>query len=358
MSSNSRRSLKSYSKVEQFPITYLGLPLSLRRPTKAEIQPSIDKMSKKVAGWKPKMLSPDGRLCLIKTTLTALPVHLMSVLQPPKWAIKDIERKCRGFLWKGQEEVNGGHCLVAWKNVYAPIANGGFGHALRLKWKVNRLEQSNRPWALVDFQLGDEVEKMFHSMAEFRVGNGESTRFWTANWLDGGSIVWRWPVLLTYIGRSRLTVAQVLTNHRWVRDLQGSLSNEALAQYFQLWNELQMLQLNQEKDTIRWKPTADGKFTSSSAYDLFFMAKEVCPVGELIWHAKAPARVRFFMWLAVKGRCLTADNLQKRGWPHADICTLCTREQEDCLHLFVKCDYTAAVWRHLRRWISAYFPFA
>lgn len=223
--------------------------------------------------------------------------------------------------------------MVAWKNVCAPIANGGlgiknleyFGHALRLKWKVNRLEQSNRPWALVDFQLGDEVEKMFHSMAEFRVGNGESTRFWTANWLDGGSIVWRWPVLLTYIGRSRLTVAQVLTNHRWVRDLQGSLSNEALAQYFQLWNELQMLQLNQEKDTIRWKPTADGKFTSSSAYDLFFMAKEVCPVGELIWHAKAPARVRFFMWLAVKGRCLTADNLQKRGWPHADICTLCTR---------------------------------
>ena len=69
----------------------------------------------------------DGRLCLIKSVLSALPVHFMSVLQMPKWAIKDIERKCRGFLWKGQEVVSGGHCLVAWKNVCVPIENGGLG---------------------------------------------------------------------------------------------------------------------------------------------------------------------------------------------------------------------------------------
>jgi hypothetical protein len=40
---------------------YLGLPLSLRKPTKAEIQPVLDKMAKKVAGWEPRMLSHDGR---------------------------------------------------------------------------------------------------------------------------------------------------------------------------------------------------------------------------------------------------------------------------------------------------------
>lgn len=102
-------------RVEHFPITYLGLPLAMRKPTKAEIQPILDRLAKKIAGWKPRLLSPDGWLCLIKSTLMALPVHLMSVLQLPKWAIKDIERECRGFLWKGQEDVSGGHCLVAWK---------------------------------------------------------------------------------------------------------------------------------------------------------------------------------------------------------------------------------------------------
>lgn len=179
---------------------------------------------------------------------------------------------------------------------------------------------------MVDFQLGAEVDSIFHSAAEFIVGNGKRTSFWTANWLGGGSIAWRWPVLSTYLGRSRLTVAQALTNQRWVRDLQGSLSNQALAQYFQLWSEIQMVQLNQEDDRIKWKPAADGNFSCSSAYDLFFMAREVCPVGELIWHAKAPARVRFFMWLAVKERCLTADNLQKR-WGGRTAIVACYAQQ-------------------------------
>ena len=88
------------------------------------------------------MLSVDGRLCLIKSVLMDLPVHYMSVLQLPRWAIKDIEQKCRGYLWKGQEEVSGGHCLVSWQKVCSPVEKGGlgvkdlnfFGQALRLKW--------------------------------------------------------------------------------------------------------------------------------------------------------------------------------------------------------------------------------
>lgn len=80
-------------RVKDLPITYLGLPLGTRQPTKAEVQPILDKLAKKVAGWKPKMLSIDGRLCLIKSVLMALPVHFMSVLQLPRWAVKDIERK-------------------------------------------------------------------------------------------------------------------------------------------------------------------------------------------------------------------------------------------------------------------------
>lgn len=102
-------------RVEKFPITYLGLPLSTRKPTNAEIQPILDRLAKKVAGWKPKMLSIDGRLCLIKSVLMALPVHYMTVLQLPRWAIKDIERKCRGFLWKrtGRDQRRALPSLVA-----------------------------------------------------------------------------------------------------------------------------------------------------------------------------------------------------------------------------------------------------
>lgn len=117
-----------------------------------------------------------------------------------------------------------------------------------------------------------------------------------------------------------------------------------------------MVHLNSDEDSIRWKPTTDGHFSCSSAYKLFFVAMELCPVSELIWQAKTPARVRFFTWLAVKGRCLPGDNLAKRGWPHDDNCVLCDREPEDCYHLFVSCDYTSEMWRLMRQWTSISFP--
>lgn len=127
-------------------------------------------------------------------------------------------------------------------------------------------------------------------------------------------------------------------------------------QYFQLWDEIQQINLSQEEDTIRWKLTPDGSFSVSSAYDLFYMAREISPCGQLIWQTKAPSKVRFFLWLATKGKCLTADNLAKRGWPHEDHCVLCQREQEDCLHLFVTCDFSRRVWQLLRAWVNVDFP--
>ncbi|BAF07609.2 Os02g0118800 [Oryza sativa Japonica Group] len=128
-----------------------------------------------------------------------------------------------------------------------------------------------------------------------------------------------------------------------------------MAQFFQLWDEVHTVELNLEEDTIRWKLSSDGLFTVSSAYNLFFMAREICPFSELIWHIKAPSRVRFFLWLAAKGRCLTADNLGKRGWQHEDCCSLCQSEAEDCLHLFVTCAFTRRVWRMMQGWIGINF---
>ncbi|BAD82163.1 cyst nematode resistance protein-like protein [Oryza sativa Japonica Group] len=63
----------------------------------------------------------------------------------------------------------------------------------------------------------------------------------------------------------------------------------------------------------------------------------------------------FFIWLAVKGRCLTGDNLAKRGWPHDPLCALCSIDMEDCHHLLVKCPYTNRVWSLLRDRINVHF---
>ncbi|EEE50714.1 hypothetical protein OsJ_30995 [Oryza sativa Japonica Group] len=348
--------------MEDLPITYLGLPLSIRNPTKAELQPIMDRMAKKVAGWKPKLLSPDGRLCLIKSVLMAIPVHLLSVVQLPRWVIKDIERRCRGFLWKGQEEISGGHCLVAWREICMPIGNGGlgikdidsFGKALRLKWEFKRQEQRDRPWTMANWESEKDVGDLFNSLAIHILGDGSHTDFCRGNWLPrGGSIANNCPTLFSFVSRTKLMVAQGLISHRWVRDLQGSLSSRALAEYLSLWDELQSVAVQEGvRDSVVWRFAANGVFSVSSAYDLFFLTSTKCPFGEAIWKTKAPARVRFFLWLAAKGRCLTADNLSKRGWPHNPDCLLCLSAPENCKHLCTSCTYTNRVWSLLRTWLG------
>jgi hypothetical protein len=106
---------------KDFPITYLGLPLSTGKLRRADIWPLIDKYSNKFKGWKPKFLRTSGRLTLTKSVLMVLPVHLLTVLPIPQWALDIINRRCRGFVWKGEDEVNGGHYLLPWTRVCTPM---------------------------------------------------------------------------------------------------------------------------------------------------------------------------------------------------------------------------------------------
>lgn len=78
---------------------------------------------------------------------------------------------------------------------------------------------------------------------------------------------------------------------------------------------------------------------------MFFMANVRFACNKPIWKSKAPPRCKFFMWLVGHQRCLTADNLQRRGWPSNTTCPLCLAESENCTHLFVHCRFTQHLWR-------------
>lgn len=125
------------------PITYLGLPLSIRKPTKVHFQVLVKKVQDRLAGWKAGVLSLGGHVTLVKSVLTALPLHYMPVTRRPKWTIKQIDRSMRAFLWRGNETCMGINCLANWDKVCTLRANGGMGilnlnvqknDALLLKW--------------------------------------------------------------------------------------------------------------------------------------------------------------------------------------------------------------------------------
>jgi hypothetical protein len=63
----------------QFPIKYLGLPLSTRRLRKVDFQPQIDKATAKLSKWRGRNLTQAGRVCLTKAVLSSQPVYLLTV---------------------------------------------------------------------------------------------------------------------------------------------------------------------------------------------------------------------------------------------------------------------------------------
>jgi hypothetical protein len=47
-----------------------------------------------------------------------------------------------------------------------------------------------------------------------------------------------------------------------------------------------------------------------------------------IWKAKTEGKDRFFAWLLVQRKILTADKLLARNWPCNPMCPLCDQEDE------------------------------
>lgn len=68
----------------EFPLKYLGVPLHHSKLRREDIQPLVDKIIKRIAGWRHKMLSYAGRVVLIKTCLASIPVYLLSFIKFPK----------------------------------------------------------------------------------------------------------------------------------------------------------------------------------------------------------------------------------------------------------------------------------
>ena len=85
--------------VGTLPIKYLGVPLHYGKLSREDIQPLVDKMLKKMAGWRGRLLSYAGKLVLIKSCLASISVYLFSFIKFPKWAIRVIHSHLGNFLW-------------------------------------------------------------------------------------------------------------------------------------------------------------------------------------------------------------------------------------------------------------------
>ncbi|KAA0034017.1 LINE-1 retrotransposable element ORF2 protein [Cucumis melo var. makuwa] len=117
------------------PLTYLGVPLGGNPKSKLFLRNIEDRIQKKLSNWKYAHISKGGRLTLIKSTLSSLPIYQLSVFQAPSSTYKNIEKLWRNFLWKGSCGSKGSH-VINWSIVTKPKEEDGLG--------ISRLQITNQ----------------------------------------------------------------------------------------------------------------------------------------------------------------------------------------------------------------------
>jgi hypothetical protein len=113
-------------KISEFPIKYLGVPLHFGKLRKEDLQPIIDAIIKRIAGWRGRLLSHASRLVLIRSCLASIPIYLLSVIKFPKWAIRAINSQMAHCLWDNYDGHHKYH-LANWGLVSMKQDYGGMG---------------------------------------------------------------------------------------------------------------------------------------------------------------------------------------------------------------------------------------
>ncbi|GMJ01911.1 hypothetical protein HRI_003860300 [Hibiscus trionum] len=212
---------------ESFPTMYLGLPLGQLKNSAVIWNPVLEKVGSKLSGWKSKLLSFGGRLTLIKSVLSTIPVYYMSIFPMPVSISKKLTSMITKFLWGSSD--NRPIYWVSWENLCLPKEECGIGlmefksrsEALRCKWLwrfgtesgnlwrrtlatmygydngallPNNLPSKSMSWVwknVAKFSIGSN--STFQNNIRFCVGDGSLIQFWSDDWLGLGALKIRFP---------------------------------------------------------------------------------------------------------------------------------------------------------------------
>ena len=235
--------------IREFPCSYLGLPLHTRQLRRVDIQPLIDKIANRLPSWKANYINKAGRLKLVNTVLSSMPVYFMTMFELKKWAIKKIDKLRRGFLWKGKAEAKGIHCQVAWEKVKCPKSLGGLGvldlerfsRVLRLRWLWFAWTDPDRPWVGSDIPCSALDRQLFRCSTSVTIGDGRTASFWDSSWVRGHAPRDVAPNLYKLAWRKCLSVREEIENQTWTRGLWRMSTATEMAEFIVLWEAVQQV---------------------------------------------------------------------------------------------------------------------
>lgn len=102
-------------------------------------------------------------------------------------------------------------------------------------------------------------------------------------------------------------------------------------------------------DGYRWDPTGT-QYTVKVGHQFLCdstLQQEIWNQWKIVWRVEAPPKVKFFIWLLLKGKTLTAENLKKRGIMGPSRCPNYCRSEDTMQHLFIECPVADECWKKM-----------
>ncbi|GJW40181.1 hypothetical protein Tco_0066026 [Tanacetum coccineum] len=327
----------------RLPVKYLGVPLVSSRQIYKDCKELIEKVQHRVDDWKNKSLSIASRLQLVSSAIGSLHVFWASVFMLPTHVLLDIEQIMRGFLWCQGKMRNGK--AVAWEVVCLPKDEGGLG--------IRRLESFNKALMTTHiWKLLSRKESLWVQWIHAYKLRGRN--FWDLPYRGNMTWGWRnilklWPVIRQFIWHNLGDgLGTSLWYDRWcnqsplaefvsTRDMysegfstsscvcdlmcNGSLAwpNVWLSKYPTLCSIPTPNLQPDSCDTIEWR-NEDGLVKVFSAHEVW---SSIRPRGvkvdwcDVVWFSSSIPRHAFHLWLVIRRRLKTQDNL--RPWDAAGL---------------------------------------
>ncbi|OMO51807.1 reverse transcriptase [Corchorus capsularis] len=331
-----------------------GLGGMLKKVVKGTFRELVDKVSNRLNGWKCKFLSLAGRATLVSSVTSSIPTYSMLTTKIPQGVIAKLDCLNRRFLWGGSEDrrtIN----LVRWEEVCKPKIFGGLG--LRSMEFHNRVLLQKTAWRFLmepdslwvrllksKYAIPDDVVSfvktnvskplwsyswrgLFGALSElirglkWRIDSGSNVCFWTDVWLEK-PIVTSFAVVPPYVNNEARVSDFIDGDGQWNSDLifaQLPLDTAMQVIGYPLPRVMAL------EDSHVWASTANGKFTTPSAYMNLLQEVGINLSGYLtwLWKLNIPSRWIFFLWLAWRGRLVTNGLRFNWGMAASASCVLC-----------------------------------